>query len=66
MAHMRAAAAWLAARPQLGVDVFSHRRSGSAPSPRAELYVAFLEATLVLPEGRERRCVEARRSIVHL
>jgi segregation and condensation protein A len=33
MAEMRAAAAWLAARPQLGVDVFPRGRGGPAPSP---------------------------------
>jgi len=59
MAQMRTAAAWLSARPQLGVDVFPRGRSGPAPSPRTELYVAFLEATLVMLEGRQGRCAEA-------
>ena len=59
MAQMRAAAAWLSARPQLGVDVFPRGCSAPAPSPRAELYVAFLEATLVMLEGREGRGVGA-------
>jgi hypothetical protein len=53
MAQMRAAATWLAARPRLGVDVFSRGRGGPTPAPRAELYVAFLEATLVMLECRK-------------
>ena len=53
LARMRAAAAWLAARPQLGLDVFARGGGGRTPSPRADLYVAFLEATLVMLEGRE-------------
>jgi segregation and condensation protein A len=59
LARMRAAAAWLAARPQLGQAVFG-RGQGSPPAPRpqAELYVAFLEATLTLLESREGQGVE--------
>jgi segregation and condensation protein A len=52
--HMRAAARWLGARPQLGREVFA--RGGQplqAPAPGAAHYVAFLEATLVMLEGRE-------------
>ncbi|WP_424140386.1 segregation and condensation protein A [Roseomonas chloroacetimidivorans] len=54
LARMRAGADWLAARPQLGRVVFG--RGGSTPPqarPQAELYVSFLEATLVLLEGRD-------------
>jgi segregation and condensation protein A len=54
LARMRAAAAGLAARPQLGHAVFG-RGQATPPQarPQAELYVAFLEATLTLLEGRE-------------
>jgi segregation and condensation protein A len=54
LARMRAAAAWLAARPQLGQGVFG-RGQATPPQarPQAELYVGFLEATLTLLEGRE-------------
>ncbi len=52
LARMREAATWLAARSQLGHDVFPRGRGEQAPSPQAELYVAFLEATLVMLEGR--------------
>ncbi|MBI0538531.1 segregation/condensation protein A [Roseomonas sp. KE2513] len=54
LARMRAGAAWLSARPQLGQEVFT-RGQGEAPVPRpqAELYVAFLEATLTMLESRE-------------
>ncbi|MFZ6765207.1 segregation/condensation protein A [Roseomonas sp. KE0001] len=56
LAAMKAAAAWLAARPQLGQDVFTRgNQERPAPKPQAELYVAFLEATLVMLEGRERQ-----------
>jgi len=56
LAAMKGAAAWLAARPQLGQDVFTRGNQGRpAPKPQAELYVAFLEATLVMLEGRERK-----------
>lgn len=53
LARMRAAAAWLAARPQLGREVLGRGgglRDRPAP-PRAELVVAFLEATLAMLEG---------------
>jgi segregation and condensation protein A len=54
LARMRAGAAWLAARPQLGREVFSRgQETPPPPRPQAELYVAFLEATLAMLEGRE-------------
>jgi segregation and condensation protein A len=49
---MRAAAAWLAARPQLGRDVFARGDRPRAARPQAELLVAFLEATLAWMEPR--------------
>ncbi|WP_458098426.1 segregation and condensation protein A [Roseomonas sp. WA12] len=54
LARMRAGADWLAARPQLGRAVFG-RGQGTPPQarPQAELYVAFLEATLAMLEGKE-------------
>ena len=54
LARMRAGAEWLLARPQLGREVFARGRTDPpAPRPQAELYVAFLEATLALLESRE-------------
>ena len=53
LAQMRAAASWLSARPQLGHKVFPRGRGEHTPSPQAALYVAFLEATLVMLEGRD-------------
>jgi len=53
LAQARAAAAGLAAQTQLGVDVFARGRSALTPHPQAALYVAFLEATLVMLEGVE-------------
>lgn len=54
LAAVKAAAAWLSTRPQLGLDVFARgSQEQSPPKPQAELYVAFLEATLVMLEGRE-------------
>ena len=54
LARMRAGAEWLAARPQLGREVFARGQADpAAPRPQAELYVAFLEATLTLLESRE-------------
>lgn len=54
LARVRAGAAWLSARPQLGQEVFARGRADPpAPRPQAELYVAFLEATLALLESRE-------------
>jgi hypothetical protein len=55
LARMRAAAAWLAARPQLGRSVFGFGQPTPRAQPQAELYVAFLEATLAMLEGQERR-----------
>ena len=59
LARMRAGVAWLAARPQLGREVFARGQGDpQAPRPQAELYVAFLEATLALLESRERQMAE--------
>jgi segregation and condensation protein A len=55
LAHMRAAASWLQARPQLGLDVFVHP---VASRPREGGYVALMEACLVAlgaGEGDRRR-----------
>jgi segregation and condensation protein A len=61
LARMRAGAAWLAARPQLGREVFARVLSEPpAPRPQAELYVAFLEATLAMLEGRDGQGTEAQ------
>ncbi|MBB5696153.1 segregation and condensation protein A [Muricoccus pecuniae] len=59
LARMRAGADWLAARPQLGHALFG-RGQGTPPQarPQAELYVAFLEATLAMLEGREGQTTE--------
>lgn len=60
LARMRAGAEWLAARPQLGREVFARGQADPpAPRPQAELYVAFLEATLALLESREGQGAEA-------
>ena len=48
---VRAAAAWLQARPQLGHDVFARPRSG--PDPRVASYMALMEACLTVLRGRE-------------
>ena len=54
LARMRAGADWLAARSQLGRDTFGRGQETPPPArPQAELIVAFLEATLVMLEGRE-------------
>ncbi|HEY5302003.1 MAG TPA: segregation/condensation protein A [Acetobacteraceae bacterium] len=47
---VRAAAAWLQGRPQLGHDVFARPRG---PDPRAASYMALLEACLTVLRGRE-------------
>ena len=52
LARMRAAADWLAARPQLGLRVFARGQMERQARPQAELYVAFLEATLAMLEGK--------------
>jgi segregation and condensation protein A len=49
---MRAAAVWLAARRQLGRDVFARGDRSRAARPQTELVVAFLEATLAWMEPR--------------
>jgi segregation and condensation protein A len=56
LAHMRAAANWLQARPQLGHDVFARP---VAPRPREGGYVALMEACLVVLRGRGGRPEEA-------
>ena len=54
LARMQAGADWLAARAQLGQEVFPRGQSAPpVPRPQAELYVAFLEATLALLESQE-------------
>jgi segregation and condensation protein A len=59
LARMRAGADWLVARPQLGQRVFARGQGmPTPPRPPAELYVAFLEATLAMLEGREGQGVE--------
>jgi segregation and condensation protein A len=58
MRFVRAAAAWLQVRPQLGQDVFARPRSG--PDPRVASYMALMEACLtVLREAREAEPDEA-------
>ena len=52
VAFLRAAGAWLQARPQLGIEVFA--RPHPAP-PREGGYVALMEACLALLRGREGR-----------
>ncbi|MFC7694337.1 segregation and condensation protein A [Paeniroseomonas aquatica] len=52
LARMRAAADWLAAGPQLGLRVFARGQMERQARPQAELYVAFLEATLAMLEGK--------------
>ena len=59
LARMRAAAAWLAARPQLGISVFARGQTERRARPQAELYVGFLEATLAMLEGMEGQGTEA-------
>ena len=53
LACMRSAAEWIGAQPRLGQDVFGRGRRERAGQPRGELLVAFLEATLVMLEGRD-------------
>ena len=60
LARMRAGVEWLAARPELGREVFARGQGAPAPPrPQAELYVAFLEATLAMLEDREGQGAEA-------
>ena len=49
-AQVRAAAAYLQARPQLGHDVFA--RPGRGPDPRTASYMALMQACLVVLRGR--------------
>jgi segregation and condensation protein A len=53
---IRAAAAWLSARPALGVDVFARP---AADPPRATGYVALMEACLTVLRGRNGRPADA-------
>ena len=64
LAAMRAAAGWLSARPQLGIEVFGWGRKPGSAQPQAELMLAFLEATLVLLEGRPGQGGEASAAIL--
>jgi segregation and condensation protein A len=57
MVFVRAAAAWLAVRPQLGTDVFA-LPAATAPS-REGGYVALMDACLVVLRGRGGRAEEA-------
>jgi segregation and condensation protein A len=50
--RVRAAAAWLAGRPQLGRDVFV--RASPAPDPRAASYMALMEACLAVLRSASR------------
>jgi segregation and condensation protein A len=52
LVRMRAAAAWLEARPQLGREVLPRGVAEQRSRPRSEQLVAFLEAVLVMLEGR--------------
>ena len=57
MVFVRAAASWLTARPQLGIDVFG--RPDAKASSREGGYVALMEACLVVLRGRGGRTEEA-------
>lgn len=60
LARVRAGVAWLSAQPQLGQQVFARGLvAPPTPRPQAELYVAFLEATLAMLEGRGGKGAEA-------
>jgi segregation and condensation protein A len=59
LARMRAGADWLGARPQLGLQVFARGQAERPARPQAELYVAFLEATLAMLESREGQPAQA-------
>lgn len=48
---VRAAAAWLQARPQLGQDVFA--RAPSGPDPQVASYMALMEACLTVLRGQD-------------
>ena len=53
LARMRAAADWLAARPQRGRTVFGRGLAERPPHPQAARHLAWLEATLAMLEGRD-------------
>jgi segregation and condensation protein A len=53
---IRAAASWLSARPQLGMDVFARPHGRS---PRVSSYMALMEACLTVIQGRAGRATEA-------
>jgi segregation and condensation protein A len=57
MVFVRAAAAWLGARPQLGRDMFA-RPPAAAPSRKGG-YVALMEACLVVLRGKGGRAEQA-------
>jgi segregation and condensation protein A len=61
LATMRAAGAWLAARPQLGRDIHARGYREAQRRPKAEQLLAFLEAVLVMLEGRPGQDVEEQR-----
>jgi segregation and condensation protein A len=52
LARMRAGAAWLEQRPQLGQQVFPRGVAEQRSRPRSEQLLGFLEAVLVMLEGR--------------
>lgn len=53
---MRAVAAWLEARPQLGIDVFAHPQAAPPTAPhQGGGYVALMEACLAVLRGRSGR-----------
>ena len=56
-AAMRAAAAWLETRPQLGRDVFGRPRTGRDPGTAS--YMALMEACLAVLRGRDGAAAEA-------
>ena len=55
--QVRAAAAWLQARPQLGHDVFA--RATREPDPRTASYMALMQACLVVLRGRDAQTQDA-------
>jgi len=55
-AQVRAAAAWLQARPQLGHDVFA--RPGRGPDPRTASYMALMQACLVVLRGSKAQPID--------
>ena len=59
LARMRTAADWLSARPQLGLQVFARGQMKRQSRPQAELYVAFLKATLAMLGGKAEQPAQA-------